>query len=149
MHVTKKLLRNLLALIIAAITTYIIGAVISSIFVLKALPAKIPFGTYVSTALSDITNLKLYLVIILIGFLIAFPIAAALRKALRKTLPKLAKIGYPLAGAAAIGAALGLMYLQFETVPISGANNAFGFIMQLVTGALGGAIFAKLQTPIN
>ena len=145
MHVTKKLLRNLLALIIAAITAYVIGAVISSIFVLKALPAKIPFGTYVSTALSDITNLKLYLVIILIGFSIAFPIAAALRKAL----PKLAKIGYPLAGAAAIGAALGLMYLQFETVPISGANNAFGFIMQLVTGALGGAIFANLQTPLN
>ena len=145
MHVTKKLLRNLYALIYAAITAYIIGAVISSIFVLKALPAKIQFGTYVSTALSDITNLKLYLVIILIGFSIAFPIAAALRKAL----PKLAKIGYPLAGAAAIGAALGLMYLQFETVPISGANNAFGFIMQLVTGALGGAIFANLQTPLN
>ena len=145
MHVTKKLLRNLYALIYAAITAYIIGAVISSIFVLKALPAKIPFGTYVSTALSDITNLKLYLVIILIGFSIAFPIAAVLRK----TLPKLAKIGYPLAGAAAIGAALGLMYLQFETVPISGANNAFGFIMQLVTGALGGAIFANLQTPLN
>lgn len=145
MTIIKTSLRNAAALLIAALISYIIGAILSSIFVLNALPVNVAFAQYISTAWFDIVHLQLYLVVILIGFTIAFPIAAALRK----PLSKIAALAYPLAGATAIGVALGLMYLQFETVPISGARSAFGFIAQLIAGALGGAVFAKLQKPLD
>lgn len=141
MKLIKMLLSNLLALVAAAIITYIIGTIISSIFVLQRLSVEASFGDYLSNIWFDVTHLQLYFMIILIGFLIAFPIAAVIRK----FLPKIAKFGYPIAGATAIGAALGLMYVQFETIPISGANSLFGYIAQLITGAFGGAIFGRLK----
>ena len=145
MNIFKTSLRNVLALIFAATISYVLGAAISSIFVLQALPIPIPIEKYISMAWFDILHLQLYFMIILIGFTVAFPIAAALRK----PLAKIAALGFPLAGAAAIGTALGLMYLQFDTVPISGARSALGFIAQLMTGAIGGLIFGKFHRPLN
>jgi len=145
MNTLMLTLLNAAALLMAAVISYVIGTTVSSIFVLRALPTKIPFGTYAETAWFDITHLVLYFMVVLIGFLVAFPIAAWLRK----ILPKLAKIGYPLAGAVAIGTALGLMYTQFETIPISGATSPLGFIAQLIAGAFGGWVFGKLQSPLK
>ncbi len=139
------ILRNSLALFIAALVTYIIGTALSTIFVLRAIPAEIPLGTYISTAITDIKGQTLYLLVILLGFMIAFPIAAILRK----FLTKVAKIGYPLAGAVAIAVALGLMYLKYETVPISGARSTLGFAAQIFTGMVGGIIFAILQKALK
>lgn len=145
MNLIKRTTVNLVALSFAAAVTYILGAVFSTIFVLAANPYDVPLKFYVTTAISDIKGLTLYFVIIFIGFIIAFPIAAVIRKAL----PKLASIGYPLAGATAIAVALGLMYVQFETVPISGARGLFGFACQMFAGAIGGLTFAKFHKPVR
>jgi len=139
------LMRNILALFVAALISYIIGTALSTIFVLRAIPADIPLGTYASTIFGDLKGQKAYFAVIMIGFIVAFPIAAILRK----YLTKIAKLGYPLAGAVAIGTALGLMYLKYETVPFSGARSTLGFIAQLITGAIGGAVFARLQKPLK
>ena len=141
--------RNCIALLISALITYGLGSAASTIFVLRALPVKIPVSTYLETMLSDVKGLTLYLLIILLSFIIAFPIAAIIRRNIRASLPRLASYGYPLAGATAIGTALGLMYYQFGSVPISGANNALGFIVQLLIGACGGFIFRALHKPLK
>ncbi|MEP1230867.1 MAG: hypothetical protein ABJG88_09350 [Litorimonas sp.] len=141
----KIFTRNLLSLFFAAVITYIIGTIIGTILEFRSIPAKIPLANYIETIAFNIKGQPLYLVVISIGFSIAFPIAAKLRKSFKN----IAAIGYPLAGATAIGIALGLMYLQFETVPISGGRSAFGFIMQLIAGSLGGFTFSKLHKPLN
>jgi hypothetical protein len=43
-----------------------------------------------------------------------------------------------------MGTALGLMYMTFQTVPISGARSTLGFISQVVAGAFGGWVFGKI-----
>ena len=138
-------IRNIFALIFSALSSYALGTIIGTILEFRSIPVKIPMTTYIETIIFNLKGQPLYLVVILIGFIIAFPIAALLRKFLKR----LAPIGYPLAGLAAIGTALGLMYLQFETVPISGARSGLGLAAQLITGAIGGFIFAKLHRPLN
>ncbi len=76
--------------------------------------------------------------IVAIGFAIAFLIAA---KLYRFAPP----VAYPLAGAVAIAAALGLMKLQFSMTPIAGARNTEGLALMVLTGAIGGLIFARLK----
>lgn len=76
--------------------------------------------------------------IVAVGFAIAFFIAAKLYR----FAPALA---YPLAGAVAIAAALGLMKLQFSMTPIAGARTTEGLVLMVLTGAIGGLIFARLK----
>lgn len=132
-------LRFLLGLFAGGIAAYILGTVLNSQFVMNAHPAPVSFGDRFNMTMFDISNMGLYLIIILIAFLIAFLIAAALKR----SLPNLSGIAYPIAGAAGIGMALGLMYIMFQTVPISGARSALGFLSQMVAGAFGGWVFGK------
>lgn len=76
--------------------------------------------------------------IVALGFAIAFFIASKLYR----FAPPLA---YPLAGAVAIAAALGLMKLQFSMSPIAGARTTEGLVLMILTGAIGGIIFARLK----
>lgn len=135
-------LRILAAFVLGTLTAYAIGTVASSQFVMNAhmdvFEVQITASERLSMTLFDLTHMLLYAVIIALGFLIAFPIAALLKR----LLPALAGIAYPLAGAAAIGTALGLMYVLFATVPISGARSELGFAAQVLAGAAGGYVFA-------
>lgn len=128
----------------AALVAYAIGSVASTQFVLLAhaevFPIDVTTSERLAMTIADVSNMWLYFAIIVIGFLIAFPIAAGLKR----LLPGLAGIAYPLAGAAAIGTALGLMLLAFGIVPISGARSTLGFTTQLLAGAIGGYVFALL-----
>lgn len=133
-------LRFLMGLIAGAIAAYILGSVLNSQFVMNAHPVSISFGDRVNMTMFDLSNMLLYLVIILIAFLIAFSIAAVLKR----FLPKLSAIAYPIAGAAGIGVTLGLMYIMFQTVPISGARSTLGFAAQMIAGAFGGWVFGKI-----
>lgn len=135
-------LRFLVGLLAGGVAAYLLGSILNSQFVINAHPVPVSFGDRFNMTMFDISNMGLYLAIILIAFLIAFLIAALLKR----FLPKLSAMAYPIAGAAGIGTALGLMYIMFQTVPISGARSAVGFLSQMLAGAAGGWIFGKILT---
>jgi len=142
----QRLLKILPGFIAAAVSAYLLGSIFNTQFVIGAHtlggePLSTGFGDRLNMTLADIIGTALYLVIIAIGFAIAFIIASLLKR----VLPALASVAYPIAGAAAIGVALGLMYMNFQTVPISGARSTVGFLAQMLAGAFGGWVFGKLQ----
>lgn len=129
----------------AALAAYVAGSILNTQFVIGAhtiggKPLSTGLGDRLNMTMVDITGTVLYLVIIAIGFAIAFVIASLLKR----RLPGFSGVAYPIAGAAAIGVALGLMYMNFQTVPISGARGTFGFLAQMLAGAFGGWVFGKL-----
>ncbi|RGP40920.1 hypothetical protein BPTFM16_01214 [Altererythrobacter insulae] len=134
-----RVVRWIAALIVAALGTYAVAVVSNSQFVIAGHKVPVSFGDRINMTAFDVTNMWLYLVIILVALLLGFLVASLLRR----MLPNLSGIAFPLAGALAIGATLGLMYLQFQTVPISGARSTAGFLSQMIAGGVGGWIFAK------
>lgn len=135
-----RIVRWIAALPLAALATYLVAVVLNSQFVMAAHNVSISLGDRLNMTAFDVSNMWLYLIIIAIALLLGFSIAALVKK----FLPGLSRYAYPVAGAAAIGATLGLMYLQFQTVPISGARSALGFASQVLAGAIGGWVFARL-----
>lgn len=133
-------IRWIAALLAAALVTYVVAVVINAQFVMNAHGVPISLGDRLNMTAFDVSNMWLYLVIILVALVIGFLIAALLKR----FLPRLSSVAYPVAGGAAIAATLGLMYLQFQTVPISGARSALGFASQVLAGAIGGWVFAKI-----
>ena len=128
------------ALIIASLGTYVVAVIANAQFVIGAHNVPVSFGDRLNMTAFDVSNMWLYLVIILIALLLGFAIAALVKR----FLPSLAGVAYPIAGAAALGMVLGLMYIQFQTIPISGARGAFGFASQVIAGGIGGWIFARV-----
>lgn len=106
---------------------------------LIGLGAEISPALRLTTAASDLVGLAPALLPV---FGAALALGFALAAFLRPRLPALADIAYPLAGAAAVATALGLMGLQFETVPLAGARGALGFAILCAAGALGGLVFS-------
>lgn len=111
---------------------------------LDAAGAATPLSTRIAMTGTDMVGLApQFGVVVAIGFLIAFPIAALLKRALRP----LAGIAYPLAGAAALAAALVLMpiFLNLDGMtPLAGTRGTLGFALQGLAGALGGLVFAAI-----
>lgn len=134
--------RFLFGLFGGAVAAYILANIFNSQFVINAHNVPVSFGDRFNMTIFDLSNMYLYLVIILASFLIAFGIAGLLKR----FLSKLSTVAYPIAGAAAIGTALGLMYVIFQTVPISGARSALGFLSQVLAGAFGGWVYGKILT---
>jgi len=134
--------RFIAGLLGGALATHIFGTAVNSQFVMNGHGVPITWSDRLSMTMFDISNMLLYFVVIAVSFLIAFLIAALLKR----LLPNLANIAYPIAGAAAIGATLGLMYVMFQTVPISGARSAMGFLAEMVAGGFGGWIFGRIVT---
>ncbi len=133
-------LRRILGFVAAAITAYIIATILNSQFVIGAHGISVSFDDRFNMTMFDLSNMTLYLVIIAAAMVIGFLIAGLLKR----FLPKLSSIAYPIAGVAAIGTALGAMYLMFQTVPISGARSALGFLSQMLAGGIGGWVFARI-----
>ena len=140
MGALRKTLGWIAALLIGALGTYVVGVVANAQFVIGAHNVPVSFGDRLNMTAFDVSNMGLYYAIIVIALLLGFGIAAVVKR----FLPSLAGIAYPVAGAAALGMVLGLMYMQFQTIPISGARGAFGFASQVVAGGIGGCIFARL-----
>ncbi len=135
-----KFVRVILAFLAGIFTAYLIGVSLNSQFVIAAHGVPVGLGDRLNMTAFDLSSMVLYLVIIAVGFFIAFLIAGLLKR----LLPGLAGVAYPIAGAAAIGVALGLMYMQFQTVPVSGARSMFGFAAQMLAGGFGGWVFGKV-----
>ncbi|MEL7198805.1 MAG: hypothetical protein AAGL10_10870 [Pseudomonadota bacterium] len=138
-----KFVRWIAALLVAALGTYVIGVVVNSQFVMNAHGVPISLGDRLNMTAFDVSNMGLYFIIICVALLLGFLIATLVKR----FLPGLARIAYPVAGAAAMGMVLGLMYVQFQTIPISGARSVLGVAAQMVAGGIGGWIFAKLASP--
>lgn len=134
-----RFVRWIVALLLAALGTYVVAVIANAQFVMNAHDVPISFGDRLNMTAFDVSNMWLYLIIILIAFVFGFLIATLLKR----ILPSLSGVAFPIAGAAAIAATLGAMYLQFQTVPVSGARSALGFLSQVVAGGIGGWIFAK------
>jgi hypothetical protein len=135
-----EILRWINALLMAALATYLLGVVVNSQFVMNAHNVPISISDRLNMTAFDVYNMWLYLVIIMIALLLGFLIAALVKR----LFPRLSQFAFPVAGAAAIGATLGLMYMQFQTIPISGARSILGFATQVVAGGIGGWIFAQM-----
>ncbi|GAB5488127.1 MAG: hypothetical protein Pars2KO_16970 [Parasphingorhabdus sp.] len=133
-------IRFLFGLLGGAVAAYILANLFNSQFVINAHNVPVSFSDRLNMTMFDLSNMYLYLVIILVSFLIAFGIAGLLKR----FLPKLSTVAYPIAGAAAIATALGLMYLTFQTVPISGARSTLGFLSQVVAGGFGGWVYGRI-----
>jgi hypothetical protein len=128
------------ALIIASLGTYVVAVIANAQFVIGAHDVPVSLSDRLNMTAFDVSNMGLYLVIILIALLLGFAIAALVKR----FLPSLAGVAYPIAGAAALGMVLGLMCMQFQTIPISGARGTFGFASQVIAGGIGGWIFARV-----
>lgn len=140
MRVILKTLGWIAALLIAGGGTYLVGVIANAQFVIGAHNVPVSFGDRLNMTAFDVSNMGLYYAVIVIALLLGFGIAALVKR----FLPSLASIAYPVAGAAALGMVLGLMYMQFQTIPISGARGPFGFASQVIAGGIGGWIFASL-----
>lgn len=136
----SKLLELIYALVIGSLIAYVLASIINTQFVLAPYDVPISFADRFNMTMFDISNMVLYLAVIAVAFIIGFSIAAVLKR----FIPKLASIAYPIAGAAAIGVTLGLMYIFFQTIPISGARSIAGYLGQVFAGAIGGFVFGKI-----
>ncbi|QFT78868.1 hypothetical protein [Erythrobacter sp. THAF29] len=136
-----RFVRWITALLVAALGTYVLAVVANSQFVLAAHGVPVSFEDRLNMTAFDVSNMLLYFVIILVAFLVGFLIAALVKR----FLPGLSRFAFPVAGAAAIAMTLGLMYAQFQTVPISGARSTLGFLSQVIAGGIGGLIFSRIS----
>lgn len=136
----KRFARWIAALIVASLGTYVLAVIVNAQFVMAAHNVPVSLFDRLNMTAFDVSNMWLYLAVIAVAFLLGFAIATVVKR----FVPSLAGAAYPIAGAAALGMVLGLMYMQFQTVPISGARSALGFAAQVIAGGIGGWIFAKV-----
>lgn len=131
--------------LLSAGTATVLGSLVSTQFViadLRKIGVSVDLENRLSMSAQDIIGLgPLYFVIIAIGYVIAFFTAEGIHRLIKSYRP----LVFTLAGAFAIATALVLMENVFFGVPlISGARSGFGFLMQIISGAAGGYLFARL-----
>lgn len=129
----------------AVLATTVLACMIQSWQVqagLADLGVDIPPGLAVETAIADLIGMA---VPVLVVFGIALGLGFATASWVKPRLPLLAPIAWPLAGASAVAAALGLMHLQFQMTPLAGARGTDGFLMFCFAGAFGGLVFDWLR----
>ena len=135
---------NLLAWLAAAAVGYVFASAFSTNVVLSdlaALGAPVTLADRAEATLQDILGTYQYFAVFLVAYLIAFYIASLVKS----WLPLLARVAYPVAGAAAIALALTLMELNYDVIPIGGGRSSFGFLLQALAGAIGGIAFELLR----
>jgi hypothetical protein len=149
---SQQLHRAALAYLAAAVIGYIVAilfATSANLINLAGIGARIGLGDAIRTYLFDLWGmtprfeLARYGNVMLIGFAIAFPVAALLRALVMRSGPALRRIAfllYPLAGAAALGTGLTIMFQQYEVTAVAGARG-FGFWAQCGAGAVAGWVF--------
>jgi hypothetical protein len=133
------------AFVLAVVAATVFGSLFSSYMTQSALiaaGAEFPVADRFSSAMSDFVGIApAYGVVIAIALGVGFLVAAILRRVIKP----LAPVAFPIAGAAAVGAALALMSIQYySTTPIAGARGALGFALQCLAGGIGGFVFAGL-----
>lgn len=140
--------RIILGFLAAVASAFVLASAFHTQMVIEALGAAgaaVPLDQRISMTAGDLVGLApQFGAVIAIALAIGFLVAAGLRRVLKP----LAKIAYPLAGAAAIGVALTAMGAAFDGItPIAGARTTLGFALQCLAGAFGGLVFAAIAGP--
>lgn len=139
-----RAVRQIVGFVIAVAVTAVGSALLSSHFVLRSLESLgvgIPLSDRFAMYGHDVLGMApIAGALAGVAFLIALPVAALIVR----FLPMLRTLGYVLAGAAAMGAALGLMEVVLGMMPVAGARTLGGLIAQAAAGALGGYVFAQM-----
>ena len=139
-----RAIRQIAGFVVAVAVTAVGSSALSSHFVMRGLEdlgVAIPLGDRLAMYWHDVLGMSPIAGLVAgVGFLIALPVAALIIR----FLPALRTLGYVLAGAAAMGAALLLMQSVLGMMPMAGARTAGGLAAQAVAGALGGYVFARL-----
>lgn len=142
-----RIVRVVLAFILAVVVTTVLGAIAHTQFVLGRLAdlgIDISFSDRLSMTLHDVAGMgPMFGAIIGLGFIVAMG-AAALVFWLAGVQRMLI---YGVAGAVAVAVALLTMGMVYDITPIAGARSTAGFIAQMVAGVLGGLTFARLSAP--
>lgn len=138
-----KWLQRLFAFVLAIAFTAFAGAAAHSQFIVAnmiALGHPVAFGDRIAWAGHDALGMfATYAPLVAFAFLLAFPVAALVSRRMKQN----RTLGYALAGAVAIAAALLVMKQVLDVSGVAGARTAFGIAAQSVAGALGGWIFAR------
>ncbi len=147
-RIVWAVLRFLFALLLATLAATVLASFMQTqnlISRLNGVGADIGIGARLGTAVYDLRHFApQYFLGILAGFLVAFLVGLLLYR--------LAKFGRPVvfavAGAAAILAfLLGSKEAFFGVQLVGGARDLVGLLFQLLAGAIGGLIFARLTRP--
>lgn len=145
MHIMKNIFIRALFWFLASVVTAALATTLSTQFVIAALAdigANVDFAKRLSMTWADLRGLApLYFVFLGLGLVIAFLAAGGLYRLVKK----LRSVIFIVAGAVAVAVTLILMEKVFFDVPlIAGARSGFGFFMQMIAGAVGGFVFARL-----
>lgn len=139
-----KFLRLLLAWLLAATCTAVVGSVIQTQFnlaAIAALGAPAGIGTRVQTTLQDLAGFAPVLgLVAAAGFLPAFLVAALLAR----RWPPQRKLLFALAGAAAVAVAIAVMNAMLPITAIGATRSAWGIAALALAGLLGGRAFIAL-----
>ncbi len=142
----RKVLNRFKAWILAGLFTVLLAVSLQTQMVISGLNdlgANIGLGDTLSMTAYDLTYLsRPYGLFILIAFLIAF-LAGGL-------LFRFVKFGRPIIYAVAGGTAMFVMLFAMKNVffgvnPIAGASDVLGITLQVLAGATGGLLFARLS----
>jgi len=143
----KRIGRNSLALLLAVLTAYALAAVAATQSVMARLAemgVTVPVDVRISTTFSDLINMAgTLLPLLLIALGLGFAVAAIVSR--RR--PDWKKLGYPLAGFAAVITMYLLMRMVLELTPVAAARSIEGLLLQGVAGAVGGWVFYLLAAP--
>jgi hypothetical protein len=149
-----RMLRRVLAFVVAVAAMVLLGSATSSYFVQRAwsgaaghaaaeTPAAIPFSDRISWAAHDLAGMFVpYCTVTAIALLIAFLIAGALSRFTGRRV-----IVFGLGGALALFALFTILRSVLGTVGIFGARGPLGLAAQMAVGAIAGVLFAQLTTP--
>jgi hypothetical protein len=142
--------RAIISYVAAVIVAYVVASIFQSLIVLVALDqagADIPAGKWLHTLLHDLYGHTFYGYAsyglgVVVGFFIAMPTAALIHKF--SGLPRW--FLYPLAGATAMATIMYIIKANFyDSTIFPGTRGSVGFGLQLLAGALGGFVFARLS----
>jgi len=139
--------RGLIALLVASLTTALIGSVFSSQFVISELisvGAEIPFSDRLSMTVDDFGILPSLIPLTLVCFVVAFSIGSLCIKYIGGN----RIIWYIVAGAAGLITTLLVMKAVLIVTGIAGTRSTFGLLSFGLAGAIGGWVFAKLTNSL-
>ena len=151
---TLRMLRRVVAFVVAALAMVLLGSAASSYFVQRAwssaaglahgtAPATIPFADRISWAAHDFVGMfLLYFPLTAIALLVAFLIAGALAR-----FAGFRVFIFGLAGALALFALFTILRNVMGTVGVFGARGPTALAAQMTVGAIAGVLFARLTRP--
>jgi len=149
-----RMLRRVVAFVVAAVAMVLLGSAASSYLVQRAwsgaaglagatAPAAIPFADRISWAGHDLVGMFVpYSMVTSIALLVAFLIAGVLAR-----FTGFRAIVFAVAGALALFALFAILKNVLGTVGIFGARGPMGLAAQMAVGAMAGVLFARLTAP--